>query len=68
MLFTEQEIALMRKIGLNLDFEHPEDFSDDEWIEIEDVVGERLELYELDENYYPTPDGVICEDILGKLP
>lgn len=68
MRFTEREIDLMRKIGLDLDFEHPEAFSDDEWVQIEEVVGERLELHELDKNYEPTPDGMICEDILGKLP
>lgn len=58
----------MQRIGLDFDFEHPEKLSTDEWIEIEETVGERLELHELDENYYPTPDGVICENILGKLP
>lgn len=67
MPFTEQEIALMRKIGLDMDFEHSETFTDDEWIHISDVVEDRYVLYELDENYFPTPDGVICEDILEKL-
>lgn len=68
MPFTEREIALMQRLGLELDFEHPEVFADDEWIKIEETVSERLILHELDENYCPTTDGVICEDILGKLP
>ena len=67
MLFNEQEIALMRKIGLNIDFEHLERLSSDDWIHISDVVAGRLVLNGLDENYFPTPDGVICEDILEKL-
>lgn len=67
MLFTKQEIALMRKIGLDLDFEHPDVLSSDDWIHISDIVEDRYVLHELDENYEPTPDGVICEDILEKL-
>lgn len=67
MPFTECEIAFMRKIGLNMDFEHSETFTTDEWIHISDVVEDRYVLCELDENYFPTSDGVICEDILEKL-
>ena len=67
MPFTEQEIAFMQKIGVKLDFSHPETISDDEWIDLEEAIGNRLVVYELDENYFPTPDGVLCEDILAKL-
>ena len=67
MLFTTKEIALMRKAGINLDFEHPESISDDEWIYVEETIGDWLVVYELDENYFPTPDGAMCEDILEKL-
>ena len=67
MPFTEQEIAFMQKIGVKLDFSHPETISDDEWIDLEEAIGNRLVVYELDENYFPTPDGVLCEDILEKL-
>lgn len=66
-LLTEQEIAFMQKIGVKLDFSHPETISDDEWIDLEEAIGNRLVVYELDENYFPTPDGVLCEDILEKL-
>ena len=67
MPFTEQEIAFIQKIGVKLDFSHPETISDDEWIDLEEAIGNRLVVYELDENYFPTPDGVLCEDILEKL-
>lgn len=67
MLFTNQEIALMRRIGLKMDLEHHDSLSSDEWIEIEETIGDRLVLHELDENYEPTPDGVLCEDILEKV-
>ena len=67
MPFTEQEIAFMQKIGVKLDFSQPETISDDEWIDLEEAIGNRLVVYELDENYFPTPDGVLCEDILEKL-
>ena len=58
----------MRKIELNMGFEHPDSLTGDEWIEIEETVANQLVLHKLDENYFPTLDGMICEDILGKLP
>lgn len=67
MPFTPKEIDLMQRIGITLDFAHTDDFTDDEWISIGDIIADRLVLYELDENYEPTPDGMICEDILEKL-
>lgn len=67
MPFTEQEIAFMQKIGIRLDFNHPETISDDEWIDLEEAIGDRLVVYELDESYFPTSDGILCEDILEKL-
>ena len=36
-------------------------------IEVEETVVDQLVLHELDENYEPSLDGVICEDILEKL-
>lgn len=67
MLFTEQEIVLMQKNGIGIDFNHLEKVTDDEWCDIIDIIADRLVVYELDENYEPTPDGLICEDILEKL-
>lgn len=64
-MFTPAEIAFMRSLGLNFDFDS---LSDDEWIQIEDTVADRLEYDGLDEDYNPTPIGKLCEDILYKLP
>lgn len=68
MSFTEEEIALMRKIGaeigLNSDFEH---FSDDEWCDLTEAIGDYLVLRCLDLKYDPNAEGLLCEDILYKL-
>lgn len=64
-MFTPQEIAFMRSLGLDFDFGN---LSDDEWVQIEDTVGDRLVLAELDKQYNPTPIGKMCEAILDKLP
>lgn len=67
MPFTPKEIDLMQRVGITLDFTKTDKFTDDEWISIGDIIADQLVLHELDENYEPTPDGVICEDILEKL-
>lgn len=66
-MFTDAEINLMKKIGLDADFQNL-DRDDDYWCTIEDKVGDYLTLHCLDENYYPNADGIICEAILDKLP
>lgn len=58
----------MRSLGLHFDFSNPEQLMDDEWIQIEDTVGDWLILHGLDEQYDPTPTGELCESILDKLP
>lgn len=64
-MFTQEEISLMRRIGLDFDFDN---LSDEEWCEIEEVVGENLVLRCLDEDYNPNEEGWVCESILDKLP
>lgn len=64
-MFTQQEINFMKGLGLDFQFSN---LSDNEWIEIEDKVGDQLVLCELDKDYKPTPAGKICESILSKLP
>ena len=66
-MFTDSEIKLMEKLGLEADFQNL-GRDDDYWITIEETVGDYLTLQCLDENYDPTADGVICEAILDKLP
>lgn len=64
-MFTKQEISFMRELGLCFDFRN---LSDDEWVEIEEKVGDYLVLHELDKDFQPTPVGKTCESILSKLP
>lgn len=64
-MYTAEEIAFMQSIGLELNFEN---LSGDDYILIEDTVGDWLVLHELDEDYNPSPIGEMCEDILYKIP
>lgn len=64
-MFSPEEIKFMRSIGLELDFDN---LSGDDYILIDDVVGDWLVLHELDEDYNPSPTGEMCESILYKIP
>ena len=66
-MFTEDEIQLMKKIGLDCDFNSLSD-EDDYWAAIEEKVGDHLILHCLDKDYDPDPDGLLCKSILDKLP
>ena len=46
-MFNDAQLKLMRKIGLHLDFEC---LSDDDWILIEETVGDYLTLQCLDKD------------------
>lgn len=63
-MFSEEEMILMRECGLNMDFNN---LSDDDYIKIEDVIGDMLVQQCLDENYNPNAKGLVCEEILDKL-
>lgn len=66
MKFTKEEIEFMKSLGLNFDFNN---LSDDEWVEIEDVVGTKYNDDGFDDQYYNNPNkiGLMCESILDKL-
>lgn len=65
-MFTEEQRELIRSVcGHSFDFSN---LSDDDWVEIEDAIGDHLTLRCLDENYNPNAEGLICEDILDSLP
>lgn len=63
-MFTESEVKLMEKIGLKINFDN---LSDEDYIEIEDVVGAYLTLKCLDNDYNPDSEGIICYSILDKV-
>lgn len=67
MRFSNEEMELMRRIGVKFDFSHMENFTDDDLFNAIDIVSEHLQIYGFDKDYEPTPDGEICEDILEKL-
>lgn len=65
-MFTDEQIRYMKKeLGLDLNFS---DLSDDDWVEIEDVVADRLGRSGFDKDYNPTADGLMCESIINKIP
>jgi uncharacterized protein YfkK (UPF0435 family) len=45
----------------------PEDVSIDDYDLLRDLCGERLQIYGFDENYNPTKEGLILEDLVDKL-
>lgn len=62
-MFTQEQLEFMKKIGLNV----APPFSDDDYIAIEEQVGDYLQIYGFDEQYEPTADGRMCEAILDAL-
>jgi hypothetical protein len=66
-MFSDEEIALMRSIGLDCDFNNLSE-EDDYWADIEEKVGEFLTLKCLDKNYEPDDNGIVCKTILNKIP
>ena len=61
--FTQEQLDFMKRIGINV----APPFSDDDYIAIEEQVGDYLQIYGLDERYEPTADGRMCETILDAL-
>ena len=64
-MFNENDIIFMRSLGIKANFLNP---SDEELFEIEDKVSQKLMFSGFDANYEFTTDGIICMDILNKLP
>lgn len=60
-MFSDEQILLMNKIGLDLDFDN---LTDDDWCDIEDKIGDYLTLKCLDADYNPNNEGLMCESIL----
>jgi hypothetical protein len=68
VIFTNKEIIFMKSLGLDFNFN---DLSDDDWAwaEIEEKVGDRYTYDGFDDDYAKKNSiGVICEDILAKIP
>ncbi len=62
---TDEEIGFLTSLGLKLNFEN---LSDEDFIIIEEIVGDELQIFGFDEDYNITLIGKLCESILDKLP
>lgn len=65
MKFSKEQIDFIHKIGLKIDFE--KELSDDDYIDIEEQVGLKLQISGFDKNDNVTEIGKMCESILDKL-
>ena len=63
-MFTEEQIAFMKGLGIRANFNAP---SDDEAVLIEDRVATCLQEHGFDKDYMPTAIGTMCESILDEL-
>ena len=63
-LFNNEQINFMKKIGLLINFKKP---SDKEFTQIEETTSRYLQEKGFDDNYNPTKEGIICEEILDIL-
>jgi hypothetical protein len=63
--FNEEQIALLKEIGLNLNF--TSSLSEDDIFEIDDRVADHLINYGIGEDDKPNHIGLICESILEVL-
>lgn len=64
-MFTDSDIIFMKALGINVDFSNP---SDDDLVEIEDKVSDKLMKSGFDNDYRITKIGKKCENILDNLP
>ena len=62
--FTENQIEFMQQLGIEADFSN---ITDEDIVEIEDVVSEYLQQKGFDSNYSINDDGKMCESILDIL-
>lgn len=60
-LFNEEQLKMFEEVGK---FIEGRDYSDDEILELEDLIADRLMDSGFDEDYNPNEKGKICESIL----
>lgn len=63
-MFDDKQISFMQSLGLGFDFDN---LSDDNLVQIEDFVAEKLQISGFDTHYNLTDIGKMCESILDKL-
>ncbi len=65
--FTQKEIAYMRSLGLDCDFNNLSD-DDDYWITIEETLGDHLTFHCADDDGRLSEEGWFCSSLFDKLP
>ncbi|WP_313758463.1 hypothetical protein [Tissierella sp.] len=60
-LFNEEQLKMFEKLGKSIE---DRAYSDDEILELEDLIADRLMYSGFDEDYNPNEEGKICESIL----
>ena len=63
-MFSPKEKDFLNSLGLNYNFDN---LSEDELIQIEDTISEKLQISGFDENGNINETGIICESILDQL-
>lgn len=63
-MFSKKQMEFIQSLGLKLDFDN---LSDDDLVQIENVVADKLQCSGFDINYEPTSIGKMCESILDEL-
>ena len=63
-MFNLNQMDFMKGLGLNSNFDL---LTDSDLVEIEETVGEALQIYGFDKDYLPTDVGDLCESILDQL-
>lgn len=64
MEFNDKQIEFMKSLGLDLDFNN---LSDDDYCEIEDVVGDKYTWESVEHPDRVTKIMIMCESILDSL-
>lgn len=63
-MFTKEQIAFMRSIGLELDFSR---LSSDDYVQIEETVGDVYTAEAQEHEKEATANMLLCEAILDRL-
>lgn len=64
MKFTDEQIAFIKEIGIDVDFDN---LSDADLDAIEEAVTDEYQIRGLDKDYEPTETGLMCESILDIM-
>ena len=64
-MFNDEQIKYMKSINIKIDFDKK--LLDEDLINIEEKVSERLQIVGFDKDYNITEEGQMCESILDEI-